>query len=218
MLSKRAANINFALPASYYGALLYKVSLFKLDIWWKLNGRGIVANNYWSATENSSTNAYNLNFNNGSVNNNNKSNNNYVRCVRGKQILRSFCGKFKNMSDYTELPLYLRLYQLIKYLHEVVRNFPKQYRYTFGGQILALSWECLDMVLEANVLRGQEKNLKILSLSVSFDKFKIRLRMAQELKLISEKQFCHLQTYYLKEIGGMIGGWLKWSNDNKLLL
>jgi len=40
------------------------------------------SNNYWSATENNSNNAYNVNFNNGNTNNNNKTNNNYVRCVR----------------------------------------------------------------------------------------------------------------------------------------
>ncbi len=42
-----------------------------------------VANNYWSATENSTTNAWNENMSTGAVNNNNKTNNNYVRCVRG---------------------------------------------------------------------------------------------------------------------------------------
>lgn len=35
----------------------------------------------WSSTENSSTNAWNLNFNNGDRWNNNKYNNNYVRPV-----------------------------------------------------------------------------------------------------------------------------------------
>jgi len=43
-----------------------------------------VSNNYWSSTTYAlnSTNAWNVNFNNGNVNNNNKTNNNYVRCVR----------------------------------------------------------------------------------------------------------------------------------------
>lgn len=42
------------------------------------------SNNYWSSTENSnnSSNAWNVNFNNGNTNNNDKSNNNYVRCIR----------------------------------------------------------------------------------------------------------------------------------------
>ncbi|HBR79589.1 MAG TPA: hypothetical protein DEA46_04140 [Candidatus Moranbacteria bacterium] len=39
--------------------------------------------NYWSATENSTTNARNVNFNDGNSNNNNKTNSNSVRCVRG---------------------------------------------------------------------------------------------------------------------------------------
>ncbi len=44
-------------------------------------------NNYWSATENNANNAWNVNFNDGSQNNNNKTNGNYVRCIRGKQVV-----------------------------------------------------------------------------------------------------------------------------------
>jgi hypothetical protein len=45
----------------------------------------VQSNNYWSATTyaNNTTNAWNVNFNNGNVNNNNKTNNNYAWCVRG---------------------------------------------------------------------------------------------------------------------------------------
>lgn len=117
------------------------------------------------------------------------------------------------MTYYEQLPLYLKLFGLIKFLYGIVRNFPREYKYTFGKEILDLSWGCLDLFLEANCLYGRDKSLKILLLSLSFDKFKIRLRMAQEIKLISEKQFCHLQTYYLREIGEMIGGWQKWSKN-----
>ena len=154
-----------------------------------------------------------MNFNDGSVNNNNKSNGNYVRCVR-EVGFRSFLRQInKNMTDSSKLPLYLKLYQLIKFLYETVRSFPKEYKYTLGEEILSLAWECLDLVLEANSCSGREKSLKISQLSVCFDKFKIRLRMAQEIKLLSERKFVHLQTYYLKEIGEMIGGWLKWSYE-----
>lgn len=41
------------------------------------------SDNYWSSTENSATNAWNVNFSNCNVNNNNKTNTNYVRAVRG---------------------------------------------------------------------------------------------------------------------------------------
>lgn len=38
--------------------------------------------NYWTSTENNSSNSWNVNFSNGNTNNNNKTNNRYVRCVR----------------------------------------------------------------------------------------------------------------------------------------
>ncbi|KPJ55729.1 hypothetical protein AMJ49_06495 [Parcubacteria bacterium DG_74_2] len=117
------------------------------------------------------------------------------------------------MVQSQHLPLYLKFYQLIKFSYETVRNFPKQYKYTLGGNILGLSWKCLDLVLEANALPNDQKHRKILELSTVFDKLKIRLRMAQEINLISEKQFSHIQTNYLKEIGEMIGGWLKWAYE-----
>jgi len=51
-----------------------------------LNKRlNVTSNNYWSSTTyaGDSSNAWNVNFNNGNDNVNNKSNSNYVRCVRG---------------------------------------------------------------------------------------------------------------------------------------
>ncbi len=116
------------------------------------------------------------------------------------------------MAQSEHLSLYLKFYQLIKFLYETVRNFPKQYKYTLGASILNLSWLCLDLVLEANALPNEKKSPKISELSITFDKLKVRLRISQELKLISKKRFVHIQTYYLKEIGEMIGGWLKWAS------
>ena len=118
---------------------------------------------------------------------------------------------FKFMSDYQHLPIYHQIYQFIKFLYAMVKNFPKQYKYTLGEDILNLGWGCLDLVLKANSLPNESKYQKIKELSEEFDKLKIRIRMAQELNLISAGQFAHIQTYYVKETGGMIGGWLNWS-------
>ena len=116
------------------------------------------------------------------------------------------------MIEDQKLPLYLKTYQLLKFIYGMTKNFSKQYKYTLGQNIIDLSWQCLDLILESNVLPRQEKYSKILKLSIAFDKLKIRLRMAQEINLISKKQFAHIQTNYLKEIGEMIGGWLRWAS------
>ena len=120
------------------------------------------------------------------------------------------------MSEYQNLPIYIKTYQFIKFLYGMVRNFPKQYKYTLGQNILGLSWRCLDLILEANSLPNDKKYQKILELSGFFDKLKVRLRMAQELNLISIGQFTHIHVYYAKEIGEMIGGWLNWAASLKL--
>ncbi|OGZ79530.1 MAG: hypothetical protein A2358_03655 [Candidatus Staskawiczbacteria bacterium RIFOXYB1_FULL_37_44] len=133
----------------------------------------------------------------------------------GKQFLAS-CIKqctanLKKMAEYQQLPIYSKFYQLTKFLYETTRSFPKHYKYSLGANILNLSWKCLDLAVEANSLPNEKKYQKIKELSVEFDKLKIRLRMAQEINLISAGQFAHIQTNYAKETGEMIGGWLNWS-------
>jgi hypothetical protein len=117
------------------------------------------------------------------------------------------------MAQVQHLPLYLKFYQLTKYLYERVRNFPRQYKYVLGQNILDLSWSCMDLLVKANTLPRKEKHAKILELSMAFDCLKIRLRMGQEIGIISVRQYVHIQSFYIKEIGEMIGGWLKWSTD-----
>ena len=179
--------------------------------------KNFVANNYWSATENNSTNAYNVNFNNGNTNNNNKTNANYVRCVRRKWILTTIRGKTacKKMSNEKEAPIYLKLYLLIKELDKMVENFPKHQKYTLGNQTMEMAWDCIDLVIEANNASFYQKKHKISELSDCFDKLKIRLRMSQELGLISTGQFAHIQSQYMSEIGEMIGGWMKWAGEGR---
>jgi len=100
----------------------------------------------------------------------------------------------------------------------ITKNFPKQYKYTLGQSALDLLWQCIDTILEINVLSDNKKYFKILELSTVLDKFKIRLRMAQEIGLISENQFSHIQINFVKEIGEMIGGWLRWSKKQVIAL
>lgn len=119
------------------------------------------------------------------------------------------------MSHFNHLPLYLKLYQLEKYLYTVKGNMSKEYKYSLGENLVSLGWECLDIFLETNILEQSARGERILSLSTTFDKLKLRIRMCQELKLISEGQFAHIQTQYISEIGKMIGGWWKWSNSNQ---
>jgi len=115
------------------------------------------------------------------------------------------------MSRSDQLPLYHKTYGLIKYLYGMVRNFPKEHKYAIGSEMIALAWNCLDLVIEANGLPDSEKLEKIKLLSAMFDKLKLRVRMSQEVKIISIGQFAHLEENFMLETGKMIGGWKNWS-------
>ena len=117
------------------------------------------------------------------------------------------------MSSTNELPLYQKLYQLTKILYKIFKNAPKQYKYSIVQDALTFCWQCLDLLFDINVLENPKKHELIVLLSSNFDKLKLRLRMMQELNIISKKQFSYIYENYIKEIGVMIGGWLKWSKN-----
>jgi len=109
------------------------------------------------------------------------------------------------------LPLYHKLYGLTKFLYGAVRSFPKEYKYSIGHDLVRLSWECLDLVLEVNAVSNTDKPKVISRLDACCEKLRLRVRMSQEIQLFSPRQFAHIQEQYLLEIGRMIGGWKKWS-------
>lgn len=117
------------------------------------------------------------------------------------------------MNKTAQLPLYIKFYQFIKTMYEVIKSFSKHYKYTLGEDIIKFAWQCLDLVIETNLLPNLKKEQKISELSQIFDKLKLRLRMCQELNLISKKQYSHITMNYTLEIGRMIGSWLEWSKN-----
>jgi hypothetical protein len=95
----------------------------------------------------------------------------------------------------------------------MIKNFPKEYKYTLGQEILNLSHEGLDLIIEANTLPNNQKHLRINSLSLVLDKLKLRIRIAQEVGAISVNQFGHIQESYLINIGEMTSGWHRWAKS-----
>lgn len=114
------------------------------------------------------------------------------------------------MSKPDDLPLYLAVYKLTKYLYLLVKNFPKSYKYTLGQSILDLAWETLDATILANSLPNKQKPEFIRLASTSFDKLKIRLRLAHEIQIISDRKQAFLVEKN-EEVGKMLAGWFRWA-------
>ncbi len=117
------------------------------------------------------------------------------------------------MARNEHLPIYRKTYLLIKEIYQITNQFPKTYKYSFGRDIEEKSWRVMDLIIEANSV--VEKYPKIQELSLEFDKLKLRIRFASELRIIPEKRFVDLQNK-IAEIGRMISGWLKWATSEML--
>jgi len=114
------------------------------------------------------------------------------------------------MARPSDLPLYLKSYKLIIYLYLLVAQFPKSYKFSLGGDILQCVWGVLDCVIEANSLPNNQKREPIIKAVAWHDKCLIRIRLAHELKLMSDKKYAFVMEQN-EEIGKMLAGWLAWS-------
>lgn len=114
------------------------------------------------------------------------------------------------MARYLHLPIYIKTYEFIKFVYRLVQQFRKEYKYTLGAELQQIIWRILDEIIITNSLPDSRKKENIEKISQLFDKFKIRLRFAFEIGLMTDKKFSIIQKE-LEEIGRMIGGWQKWA-------
>lgn len=114
------------------------------------------------------------------------------------------------MAQYLHLTIYIKTYDFIKIIYRVVHHFRKEYKYTLGSELQYIIWEILDEIILTNSLPDKDKKDGIEKISKLFDKFKIRLRFAYEIGLITNVRFGIIQKD-MEEIGKMVGGWQKWS-------
>lgn len=113
------------------------------------------------------------------------------------------------MAQFSHLPLFVKVYELIKIFYRIVQQFPKEYKYNLGAEMQKIIWEILDEVVRTNSLTDGDKKPGLEKISLLFDQFKLRFRLAYDLGIVPEKKFIFIQTR-LEEVGRMIGGWQKW--------
>jgi len=114
------------------------------------------------------------------------------------------------MAQYAHLPVYVKTYDFAKYTYILVRQFRREYKFTLGTELQGIIWQVLDAIIQANSLAGADKRKGICKISLLFDRFKIRLRFAYEIGLVTDRKFAFAQRM-MEEIGRMIGGWQKWA-------
>ena len=103
-----------------------------------------------------------------------------------------------------EIPVILKLYDLILWTLNHTSRFPKHHRYSLGIRIEATLFDLLDVLIEARYIRDKAKLLD--KSNILLERFRFQMRLSKDLKALALNSF-EFQAKAADEIGRMIGGW-----------
>lgn len=110
------------------------------------------------------------------------------------------------MSAQKDLPVILKLYELIVWTTNHTCCFPRHHRYSLGLRIEATLFDMLDTLIEA---RYTQDKIKLLDkANILLERYRFQMRLAKDLKALALNSF-EFQAKAVEEIGRMIGGWRK---------
>ncbi len=114
--------------------------------------------------------------------------------------------------DYLQnLPIFQKTYDLIKQVYIYIPKFPKRQQYILGQRIEQGCVDFLGLVIEANEKKDRLDDLK--KASVVLNKLRIFIRLAKDLKFLVFQDYQVLEEA-IDEIGKMLGGWIKFVDED----
>lgn len=105
-----------------------------------------------------------------------------------------------------DLKIFVKVYDLIGYLHRETAKFPKSEKPILGRRIYDSLLQILEHIITAN--EEKVKGLHLKRASVELEKLRIFIRLANDFHLISIKTY-GIICKKIDEMGRMLGGWIK---------
>jgi hypothetical protein len=108
------------------------------------------------------------------------------------------------MALYSELPIFKKSYDLLLYVFQLTKLFPKEYKYTLGEK---MKTELLDMIVSVfHANKTQNKVLFLDQVQTHIETIRIVLRISHDLKIIPTKKFAHA-SLLLESVSKQTVGW-----------
>ncbi|MBI4087203.1 MAG: four helix bundle protein [Candidatus Liptonbacteria bacterium] len=111
-------------------------------------------------------------------------------------------------NDTFEPPVAIAIYKTYMSFAPHLYRFPKLYRYSLGGAIENNILVLLELIFEANALPRPLREASLIKANAKCEILKMLIRMSFELKILENTQYFQLSSE-LREIGKMLGGWIK---------
>jgi len=107
----------------------------------------------------------------------------------------------------SKMPLIVtKMYDYLLYLIPQVSKFPRAQRFQIGERLENLSYDVLELLLDATYSRNKAPILY--QANVKLAKARYFVRLCKDLKLINLKKY-EILTKQINEIGIQLGGWIK---------
>ena len=103
-------------------------------------------------------------------------------------------------------PLFVKTYDLLKYLIPAIEKFPKSQRFALAQRIRDTALDFYGYLLEARKVDLLARRDVLLRADIELEKLRIHLRLSMEMEYLKFPQYEHASSYIV-EIGRMLGTW-----------
>ena len=103
-------------------------------------------------------------------------------------------------------PLFVKTYDLLKYLLPVTEKFPKSQRFVLACHIQDSALSFHGYLLEARKVGPARRRDVLLQADVELEKLRLHLRLSMELQYLKFPQYKHASGLVV-EVGRMLGAW-----------
>jgi hypothetical protein len=103
-------------------------------------------------------------------------------------------------------PLFVKTYDLLKYLIPTTEKFPKSQRFVLAKRIQDAALDFHEYLLEARKVDPLARCEVLRRADVELEKLRLHVRLSMELEYLKFPQYEHASSYIV-EIGRMLGTW-----------
>ena len=102
--------------------------------------------------------------------------------------------------------IFTRTFDYLNWILPVTNHFPKAHRHSVTRRLLDASFDMYEWLVQAHQVRGAKRKEALDQASVHLDKVRLYLRLAEQWKWLSKRQYQHAAKM-VAEIGKLLGGW-----------
>ena len=106
-----------------------------------------------------------------------------------------------------ESPIFARLHDLLRWLLQRTRKFPRDVRFALAERLVAQGFALQDALIAASLDRPQQAR-HLLQADIQLTGLRKTLLLCYELELFSPGQYRHVSEM-AQEVGRLLGGWRK---------